>query len=161
MGKTTPAGAEAPAGEDAADPTPPFIGLLDIFGFESFAVNSLEQLLINFANEKLQATFNKHVFAAEQELYAEEGIAWRTVQWPDNAGCIALIADKGPGVAPGILHLIDEVCRLPKTTDTELVQRLHDTHTGNTFFPRPDRRQLATTFKVSPAPPSPPPPHPS
>ena len=37
------------------------IGMLDIFGFESFKKNSLEQLLINFANERLQAHFNECV----------------------------------------------------------------------------------------------------
>lgn len=34
-----------------------FVGLLDIFGMEHFETNGYEQLLINYANERLQALF--------------------------------------------------------------------------------------------------------
>lgn len=50
---------------------PYFIGMLDIFGFEMFPHNSLEQLFINLTNELLQKSFVRVVF----ETVREQGIA--------------------------------------------------------------------------------------
>uniref|UniRef100_A0A8B9J5Q4 Myosin IHa n=1 Tax=Astyanax mexicanus TaxID=7994 RepID=A0A8B9J5Q4_ASTMX len=55
------------------------IGLLDIYGFEVFYVNSFEQFCINYCNEKLQQLFIQLTLKAEQEEYEAEGIEVRKV----------------------------------------------------------------------------------
>ena len=66
------------------------IGIVDIFGFEVFKLNSLEQLCINFANEKLQALFTKAVFLETIEAYKADGIDADAITYTDNATLIEL-----------------------------------------------------------------------
>lgn len=102
-----------------------FIGILDIFGFESLQVNSFEQLCINYTNEMLQQQFNQHVFVYEQEVYVEEGIDFSRLEFKDNGPCLDLI-DKKP---LGILPLLDEQGMLGRrASDENFIQKLHQTH---------------------------------
>uniref|UniRef100_A0A671PSU7 Unconventional myosin-Va-like n=1 Tax=Sinocyclocheilus anshuiensis TaxID=1608454 RepID=A0A671PSU7_9TELE len=100
-----------------------FIGVLDIYGFETFEVNSFEQFCINYANEKLQQQFNMHVFKLEQEEYMKEQIPWTLIDFYDNQPCINLIEAK-----MGLLDLLDEECTMPKGSDDSWAQKLYNTH---------------------------------
>nr|XP_048723478.1 LOW QUALITY PROTEIN: unconventional myosin-Vc [Caretta caretta] len=110
-----------------------FIGVLDIYGFETFDVNSFEQFCINYANEKLQQQFNQHVFKLEQEEYMKEDIPWTLIDFYDNQPVIDLIEAK-----MGILELLDEECLLPHGTDENWLQKLYNNYINkNPFFQKP------------------------
>ncbi|CAA0838022.1 Myosin-15 [Striga hermonthica] len=96
------------------------IGVLDIYGFECFRLNSFEQFCINFANEKLQQHFNEHVFKMEQEEYQREEINWSYIEFIDNQDVLDLI-EKRP---IGIIALLDEACMFPKSTHETFSNKL-------------------------------------
>ncbi|KAK6056118.1 myosin head [Cooperia oncophora] len=89
-----------------------FIGVLDIYGFETFDVNSFEQFCINYANEKLQQQFNQHVFKLEQEEYEREELSWVRIDFHDNQLAIDLIEGR-----PGLIEYLDEQCKVSYTVE--------------------------------------------
>ncbi|KFV13425.1 Unconventional myosin-Vb, partial [Tauraco erythrolophus] len=110
------------------------IGILDIYGFEMFELNSFEQFCINYANEKLQQLFNLHVFKLEQEEYVTEEIPWVFVDFCDNQPCIELIEGR-----LGILDLLNEECKMPQGSDGSWAQKLYQNCLSSSHFQKPKR----------------------
>ncbi|CAK7317668.1 MYH4 [Vulpes lagopus] len=132
---------------DTKQPRQYFIGVLDIAGFEIFDFNSLEQLCINFTNEKLQQFFNHHMFVLEQEEYKKEGIEWEFIDFGmDLAACIELIEKP-----MGIFSILEEECMFPKATDTSFKNKLYEQHLGksNNFQkPKPAKGKAEAHFSL-------------
>uniref|UniRef100_A0A665U792 Myosin X n=1 Tax=Echeneis naucrates TaxID=173247 RepID=A0A665U792_ECHNA len=105
------------------------ISILDIFGFENFDVNRFEQFNINYANEKLQEYFNKHIFSLEQLEYNKPGLAAADDDGDDN---LPLFPQK-----LGLLALMNEESHFPKATDGTLLEKLHSQHSKNPFYVKP------------------------
>uniref|UniRef100_A0A8C2KX91 Myosin motor domain-containing protein n=1 Tax=Cyprinus carpio TaxID=7962 RepID=A0A8C2KX91_CYPCA len=112
-----------------------------------FPFNSMEQLCINFTNEKLQQFFNHHMFVLEQEEYKKEGIVWEFIDFGmDLAACIELIEKP-----MGIFSILEEECMFPKATDTSFKNKLYDQHLGkcNAFQkPKPAKGKAEAHFSL-------------
>uniref|UniRef100_A0AAQ5X725 Myosin VIIBb n=1 Tax=Amphiprion ocellaris TaxID=80972 RepID=A0AAQ5X725_AMPOC len=119
------------------------IGLLDIFGFENFEINSFEQLCINFANEKLQQFFVSHIFKLEQEEYLKEDIVWNNIKFSDNQSILDLLAGK----PCNLLALIDEESHFPKGSDSTLLQKVNVQHKGSKVY-IPSKSEHDTDFGI-------------
>ncbi|KAJ3381768.1 Unconventional myosin-Ic [Lobulomyces angularis] len=101
------------------------IGVLDIYGFEIMNINSFEQFVINYCNEKLQQLFIELVLRSEQEEYAKEGIGWEEIKFFNNKTICDLIESKNIG----IIALLDEECVMPgNPTDQTFLQKLNQSN---------------------------------
>ncbi|KAG0729962.1 Myosin-IA [Chionoecetes opilio] len=114
------------------------IGVLDIYGFEIFERNSLEQFCINYCNEKLQQLFIELVLKQEQEEYRREGIAWQNIEYFNNQ----IICDLVEQQHKGLIAIIDEAClNVGKVTDEMLLEAMEKKLKEHKHF---------TTRKLSP-----------
>uniref|UniRef100_A0A667YY73 Myosin IH n=1 Tax=Myripristis murdjan TaxID=586833 RepID=A0A667YY73_9TELE len=99
------------------------IGLLDIYGFEVFNLNSFEQFCINYCNEKLQQLFIQLTLKSEQEEYEAENIEWEPVQFFNNKIICDLVEERHRG----IISILDEECLRPgDATDLTFLERLEE-----------------------------------
>jgi myosin-3 len=109
------------------------LGILDIFGFEDFKWNSIEQMCINVTNEQLQFFFNNFIFAKEMETYAAEGIEFEDIKFEDNKPTLDMfIAPKG-----SIFVMVDEQSKAPKSSDKQLSECLHEKFGARKDFVKP------------------------
>ncbi|KYR02066.1 myosin IE [Tieghemostelium lacteum] len=106
------------------------IGILDIYGFEVFDINSFEQLNINFCNEKLQQLFIELTLKSEQEEYVREGIEWKNIDYFNNKPICDLIEKK----PMGLTSLLDESCLIAKSTDQTFLEGICRTFEKHPHF---------------------------
>ncbi|KAF0698151.1 Aste57867_11219 [Aphanomyces stellatus] len=153
----------------------PYIGVLDIFGFEDFEPknrNSLEQLMINYANETLQNMFNQCILKNEYELYHLENIfapqnaALRfpifkpvphpsgedkttnskhlVVTYEDNKDCLALISAKNEGM----FAVMETSGKLAGQSDRVLLGRFNTLFKQNACYIAPHAKDAKHTFII-------------
>lgn len=123
--------------------------IVDLFGFDSFKNNTLDQLCINFANETLQQHFVHRIFDLEMAMYETEGIQFERLSFTDNKENLAFIGTQ-------LFPLIDDHCRLPGPSDKKLVSLMYSnfavpltpTATNNSIFSANRKQQLELKFSI-------------
>ena len=122
------------------------IALLDIFGSEVFECNGFEQLLINYANERLQQLFTATAIARVQAEYASENLPWERIEYTDNAAVLSLLE----GRPTSILACLDDQGLIAGSTDEGFVALLEATFAAHPAFsvPRVPEAHAGAQFVV-------------
>ncbi|KAD4385990.1 hypothetical protein E3N88_26159 [Mikania micrantha] len=106
------------------------ISIVDIYGFESFQKNSFQQLLINYADERLQGHFIRHICKLEQEEYKLNGVLWKKIEFGDNQECLDLFEKK----PMGLVSLLDECSNSSEETDETFTNKIKQNLSSNSCF---------------------------
>ncbi|XP_063838956.1 neither inactivation nor afterpotential protein C [Ostrinia nubilalis] len=83
------------------------VSLLDMFGFECYHRNRIEQLIVNTTNEQIQFLYNQRIFAWEMQETAEEDIPVVSLHFYDNKNSV----DQLMGRPLGLFYILDEASR--------------------------------------------------
>ena len=109
------------------------IGILDLYGFEIMERNSLEQLMINFANEVLQQQFNEKVLLSEVRMYEQEGVEV-TLQLQNCLIDDQVTIDLIQATPSGLMPLLDEQGKLGQGSDKNFAATAKKTHSDHPSF---------------------------
>lgn len=71
------------------------------------------------------------MFKVEQQEYIKEQLDWSYINFNDNQECLDLIEKK----PLGILSLLDEECRFPKSSPNSLALKLKQNHLKSKCVP--------------------------
>lgn len=123
-----------------------FLGLLDIYGFESFENNSLEQLCINFANEKLHHHFCTTFLKNLQEERCHEGVQDACCDLTKTEGC--LLALEAP--RNSLFSLLNEECKLNRANaEYNLKSRIETVFSESEHIKLPRISSVGSRFTIS------------
>ncbi|KAL9925896.1 STKc_myosinIII_N_like and MYSc_Myo21 domain-containing protein ninaC [Glossina fuscipes fuscipes] len=95
----------------------------DLFGFECFHRNGLEQLMINTLNEQMQYHYNQRIFVNEMLEMEAEDITTTNLNFYDNKTALDNLLTK----PDGLFYIIDEASRMSQDQDL-IIDRVSEKH---------------------------------
>ncbi|KAF9916715.1 hypothetical protein BX616_003042 [Lobosporangium transversale] len=120
-----------------------FIGVVDMFGFQQFSVNRLDQFCVNYANERLHQFFLNHVFEASYSDYEVEGLSIPRTHFFDNAACLQML---GMESEEGLIGIMSNQSRhIGRKTDATMLEAF------SKQYPRHDSLTITRNMNTHPS----------